>query len=628
METPGTPISWTKRPQSLNTVIDTLEQAQASDLVLARTLYRLYWNRPMAIRSLPTTTGEMDLERYSAMANAVLNQLGFNLCRELIDSLAARVCRQMACKVLTVAGDSALQQQSVRLTRAIDGFNLENNTRQIGENIFIDAAAGRGFGACKVYFDKDAKELKLMQLDCMGVFYRYGEGPNPRSIFTRTAVPIEYLCDTYPSKADSIVKAGRNRRPLIAGVEPSGAGGDDTILVNEGWKLAGADRKGKWAMTVGQVVLDVADYPHDFHQVILFRVLPEYIGAGAGGVAIARLAAPYHRWMNQLVLYAHESFKGNLPKVVRNALTVVNQGGTSNIPFGELIWEGPSAPEVVPGNVVSEQVLNYIPQVGHFAHAHLGINENMSTGEKPTGINSQPALREYRGFVDQRLNGINERWAQLWADIGKAWVGVGAENFKNESFVLRCPGSEALQEVKWSEIDLKKNKYRMQFDVTSGLSNSAAGKMQDVGELMDLGQVDATDAGIMLKSSIPDIAATVDEAFAPRSLARKLVDDALDGNFSPPSTGYGPDFLNSCVLIGTRRLCKATSDGNRTPEQMETLRKFIRAAQRKLKAPVPQLPAVVPVPSAPAIPQNAVRGAGFVPPAGPPPQAPQVPPVA
>ena len=350
---------------------------------------------------------------------------------------------------------------------------------------------------------------------------------------------------------------------------------------------------------------------------ILFRVLPEYIGAGAGGVAIARLAAPYHRWMNQLVLYAHESFKGNLPKVVRHATTIMNQGGTSNIPFNELIWDGPQAPQVIAGNVVSDQVLNYIPQVGAFAHQHLGINENMATGMKPAGVNSAPALREYRGFVDQRLNGINERWAQLWADIGKAYVGIGSEHLKNETFVTRCVGSEALQEIKWSEIDLKRNKYRMQFDVTSGLSNTVAGKMQDVGELMDMGQIDAVDAGIMLKSAVPDIAAATDEAFAPRALARKLIDDALDDNYQPPSSTYGPEFLNSCVLIGTRRLCKATADGNRTPEQLESLRKFIRCAQRKLKAPIAPLPAVVPVPSVPAVPENAIRGVGMVPPAGP-----------
>lgn len=606
-------ISWTKRPQSLATEIDTLKREWATNITLARVLARLYWNLPLASRSLPTASSDHDIERYAAAANQIANQLGFNLLRDLVDGMAARVCRQMACKVVTVGGDSTLRMQSAKMSRLIDGLNGENKTREVGEQLFIDACTTRGFAAAKVYFDPASNELKLMRLDPFGIFFRRSGGANPSQMFTQSSVPREYLQDTYPKKADAIAKLPTERRPIIVGVEESGASAEDTVLVNEGWKLGRGDKPGKWTMTAGQIVLEDDEYPYDFHQVVMFRVFPEF--TGAGGVSLARLGAPYHRWLNQLVRIAHDSFQGNVPRIVRNAQTTVNEGGFGTTPFAETIYEGQEAPTIIPGNVVSEQVLNFMPQIRHMAHVDTGVNEAMSSGVKPTGINSGTALREFKDFADARLNGPNERWAQLWADIGKAFIGIGAENFKNQSIVVRAAGSKMLQEIKWKDVDLRKNKYRLEFAVTSGLSQTVAGKMQDVEDLQDRGLSDNIQSLLMLKDTVPDIAAYADRITAPRRLAERMVEDALDGNYRPPSGMMGPDFLRDIQLIGSQMYAKAELDGDHTPEELECLRKLLKAAQRKS---APPLPPIVPVQSAPAMSPNAVRGAGFQGPPQPP----------
>jgi hypothetical protein len=623
-ELPTTKQSWKKRPQNLASEIETIKQAHASDLVLARVLMRLYWNRPLSTRSLPNSTADMDLERYAAAANRIAGQLGFNLLRDLVDGLAARVCRQMACHVMTVGGDASLQQSASKMSRLIDGLNEENNTREVLETMTIDACTCRGFGAGKVYFDEVASENKFERIDPMSVFFRYSAGPKPRELFVQSTVLREYMLDTYPKKADMLARVPTDRRPLIAGVEPSGATGDDTVLVNEGWQLARGDEPGRWVMTCGQVVLENEPYPYDFHQVILLRMLPEY--TGAGGVSLARLGAPYHRWLNQLVRIAHDSFRGNVPRITRHAGTTINQGGISDIPFAETIWEGPQAPQIDAGNVVSEQLLNFLPTLRQQAHVDTGVNENMSSGVKPTGINSGQALRDYTQFADARLNGPNERYARAWADVGKAFIGISGEYYKSRSIVVKAPGAAMLQEIKWSDVDLKKNKYRLQFQVTSGLSQTVPGKMQDTADLQDLGVADAIDAADMLKATVPDIAAFADRVTAPRKLAQKMVEESLEGIIWQPSILMGPDCLNAILLIGSQMYAKATMDQNHTPEQLECLRKLLKAARRKLQPPTPPLPAVVPVPSAPAVPAGAIRAPGFQGPPGAPPAAPAVPP--
>jgi hypothetical protein len=69
----------------------------------------------------------------------------------------------------------------------------------------------------------------------------------------------------------------------------------------------------------------------------------------------------------------------------------------------------------------------------------------------------------------------------------------------------------------------------------------------------------------------------------------------------------GPDGLNAIQLIGTQRYNKALLDNRNTPEQMEVLRKLIRAAQRKTAPPLPQLQPVAP---APALSPGAIQQVG------------------
>ena len=617
-----TKISSIKRPQSLGAEIEALKQSHATDLVLARVLMRLYWNRPLSSRSLPAVTADVDLERFAAASNRIANQLGFNLIRDLVDGMAARICRQMACKVITVGGDSTLQQQSARMSRLMDGLNAENNTREVLETMLIDACTCRGFGAGKVYFDEVSEEIKFERIDPMGVFFRFSEGPKPRNLWVQSTVPREYLLDTYKSKADELSRVSTERRPIIVGVEPSGANTEDTVFVNERWKLACGEEKGRWIMTCGQIVLENEPYPYDFHQVILLRAFPEF--TGAGGVSLARLGAPYHRWLNQLVHIAHDSFRGNIPRVVRHVGTTINGGGVSDVPFAETVWEGTQKPDILPGNVVSDQLLNFLPTLRQQAHIDTGVNENMASGLKPTGINSGAALREFTQFADARMNGPNERYAQAWSDVGKAFIGIAGEHYKNKSVVVRAPGSAMLQEIKWADVDLKKNKYRLQFEVTSGLSATVPGKMQDVADLQDLGLVDAIEAAEMLKGSVPDIAAVAERLTAPRRLAQKMIEDALDGIVQQPSALYGPDCLNAILLQGSQQLAKATVDGNHSLEQMECLRLLLKATRRKMQPPVPPIPQPTPVQSAPGVPEGAIRAPGMQgPPAPPPPAAPQ-----
>ena len=592
---------WTDNPENLVKTVVALERQSATRMVLSRCLLRQYWNRPIVPRSF-ADMDSVDLQRFAFALEQIMTQLGWNVTRQIVDAAAARICRPLTCKVLTVGGDAKLQQQASKMTRLIDGLNDELGTLEIAERIFIDACTSE-VGAMLPYWDDDAAEIRHRRVDPLGIFWHHEEGEDPAHLYTVDAVSREMLSDLYPRKADAIQDASTWKRPIVTGVEA--ATGDttlDTVKVTCGWKRARGSAKGRYVTAVGtNIVLESEIYPHAFHQLVLYRWSPDF--RGAGGVALGRLLSPYHRWMNQITQICYGSLRGAVPHMLRHESTEITN--LSDMPYQDLTWTGTVEPKLETPNPVSEQILQFMQTIPTQAGIETGVNNGVASGQKPVGINGQAALREYIDFADSRLMRPFGAWKRFFADVARVDIGLCAEHYRNEPILVRAPGSDFLEEIRWKDVDLMKQKYRMRFEVTSGLSGSVSGKMQQMDDLKSLGLGDAIDYARTLKDDLPDIAAFADRVTAPRDLAIRMVDQALEGVYMPPSPLMGPDGLNAIQLIGTQRYSKAMLDNRNTPEQMEVLRKLIRAAQRKTAPPLPALQPGAPAPAlAPgAIPQ-------------------------
>ena len=604
--------AWDTNPENLHKTVLMLEIQHQSRLVLSRCLLRQYWNRPIIPRSFADMDA-VDLQRFAFALEQIMSQLGWNVTRQIVDAAAARICRPLACKIITVGGDAKLQQQCAKKTRLIDGLNEELSTLSVNQRAFIDACTCE-VGGVLPYFDTDASEIRQRRVDPMGIFWHNEEGEQPRRLYLVEAVARDTMMDLASSAQarDAIAEATSWKRPIITGVESATAESTlDTVKVSTGWKTARGTRKGRYVVAVGNVVIEDREYEHEHHQLCLLRWAPDF--RGAGGVALGRLLTPYHRWLNQLTQICYGSLRGAVPHVLRHESTEINN--LSDMPFQDLTWSGTQAPVMETPNPVSEQIMQHMQLIPQQAGIEAGVNASIAAGQKPVGINSQPALREYIDFADSRLALANDAWKKLWSDEAKVYIGLCAEHYKDQSVVVRAPGSAFLEEIRWKDVDMRKNRYRVQFALTSGLGNSVSGKMQKMDDAKNLGIGDSIEYMRALKDDLPDFAAFADRATAPRDLAIRMCEQALEGEYVPPSPLMGPDGLNAIELIGSQLYSKAQLDKNHTPEQLETLRKLIRAAQRK-KAP--PLPTVQPVPTGAPFAPGMIQPVGAVAPAAPP----------
>jgi hypothetical protein len=579
---------WSKDPTRVTAVVDALESSSKSDCVLARCLGRQYWNRPLNSEII-SDSSHRDVQGIREGTNRVMSEFGFNVTREVVDALIARVCVELRAKILTVGGDSKLHAQSTKLNRYVDSWFEEQNVHDVGERLAIDACSTRGFGAAKVAWDEADAATIIERLDPFGVFFSLDAGENPADLYIRQGVPREVLQDLYPGKkADAIARLPQWRRPLIAGMESTHQNTADTVRVDEAWKISRGSIRGRYAMACGpteELVLEDREYPHDVHQVVLLRLIPEF--TGAGGVAPGRILAPYHRWRNQIVQMIYESMRGMLPRMKKHVDTMVSQYG--EVPWQLVEWSGVTEPVLEVVNAIPTQLFEMFDRIPVGAHQELGVNQNMSGGQMPQGLTSGQAIRDYAGFADDRLRPMSTRWKRWHVDVARACIAISAENYKGKSVVVRAPGSDFLEEIKWNDVDMRKDRYRITFSAASALSGSLSDKIQKTGELQDSGMIDSAMRWRALKDSAPDFAADADRITAPLELATKIVEDALDGVYTPLSGELGQDCLNYVQLIGTQMACKARLNRNRTPKQLETLRKVIRAAQRKQAPPVPPI---------------------------------------
>jgi hypothetical protein len=597
-------ISWTKEPERLHQVVDQVQQTHATELVLARCLGRQYWNRPLAAEIVPDTN-YTDTRALQRTTNRVLSEFGFNVTREVIDAMTARVCRQLAAKIITVGGDNKLQNQATKLTRYVDSLNKELNTRDVLQRMAVDACSMRGFGAGKVAFDTLNDSIRFDRLDPLGVFFPFEEGERPVHMFVRSAVPREKIQDLYPKKADAIGRLPKWRRPAIAGIEPTTNNTCDTVRIDEGWKIQqGESIPGHYTMAADKVVLENEKYTHPFHQVVLIRFFPEF--TGAGGVAAGRILAPYHRWRNQLLRTMHDSLLGALPRRLMRVDTICEDNG--DIPWQDVKWSGTQPPTLEVPNPVPSQVFDMFHEIEDGAFNEMGVSRSMSAAQMPQGITSGQAIRDYAGFADDRLQDPSERWKSAWVDVARAMVGISADAFAGNSVLMRAPGKDFLEEIKWADVDMRKNKYKIEFTITSGLTGTVSAKIQQLVDLQGIGLADAMTLAKGLADDLPDCAALFDRLTAPLDLATRMVEDALNGDYTPPTGLMGPDCLNYIKQIGAQMYCRALVNKNHTPEQLECLRKLMKAAQRK---EAPPLPPIQPVQSAPGLNPGSIQAPGM-----------------
>ena len=578
---------WTSDPQSLAGVVDSAKRENSARVLLDKCLLRLYYQRPVSAVPDP-------MRPYQELSTfETLQQLGFNLTREVIDAAAALICQPMRAVVQPVGSDYDLFRSCEVLTKLVDGIFDASDFMSVATQAFIDGSITT-VGAVKWFVDPNTKEIQCERIDPLSVLWHYDEGARPAHLYLETPAAKSLLREMYPAKAGAIETQGAWKVPTIVGVEAPGVRGTDTVRVVEAWKRKISDSPGRHTITCGDVVLCDEPWDYDFFPVVCYRSAPDF--RGFGGVPMARQIAPYHIWSNTLVRLVNDSLKGAVPWLLIHEDD--NVDNVSDMPYQKIVWSGPREPVIQKQNPVSDQVIAQIKELRERAFGEVGVNINAAGGSRPTGLNSAPSQREWMDIVNVRMRRQQQQWERFWNESSRCVVALASDAYRSKAARVAAPGSKFLEEVKWPR-DIKEDQYRMVFALASGLSLTTSGRMEQLGELRDRGAIDEGD--YLEKLGLPDVQQLADRVNAPRKLVEKQISAALnEGTFIMPSALQASS-LDALVTIGTQEYQAAMEAGRVPPENIEVLRRLIKAADARRKGlasppplPPPVVPAVLP----------------------------------
>jgi hypothetical protein len=266
-------------------------------------------------------------------------------------------------------------------------------------------------------------------------------------------------------------------------------------------------------------------------------------------------------------------------------------------------------------NAVSPDVIREIDKLFDKAFLAYGMSPQAAQGTRPQGLNSAPGQREWRDIKNERLRRLIDNWAQMAVDSARAIIGLAAVAYRDRKIVTAAPGSDMLREIAWPK-DLREDKYKVRFDQSSGLSETLAGRKEELGEMRDRGSI--TEPTYLRMLNVPDLKAIADNLAGPADLAAMQIDKALnDCEFIMPD-GMQGEGLDVLVTQGAREYQRARVTGIYPRENMECLRRLVLAAKMRKDGLTAEVPAPVPatLPGQPA--GVAPMPSSVLPPAEPP----------
>lgn len=613
-------IGWVDDPQQLEKTIAAVSMEMSADRMLSRFYLAMRYARPTTMAPDPdrSTTA---MPAFLDSMNSIVRQVGFNGFLEATDACTARICHPLRPRVLPVAAKPDINRGCTLLGRMIDGVfetcDFLSQATQAWEDSYCVPVGLVGFR-----IEPQTKQIIADRADPTTFYWHRAEGRNPIHLYREEQVSKTVLKEQHPDFADDIDSAPAWSPVKLMGVDPAALSmtkDEDTVRVCHGWRRKLGDENGYYVKTCNGIVLngEIVDgkaqgevWKYDFFPFAAFRNRWDF--RGFGGIPMGRFIAPHHMALNRICRIIEDSLKGAVPWFTYHKDSGLNGDEISDTPWQGVPWDGPQPPNVFTPNPVSSQALAERDYHREMIYAIAGVNRMLAAGQKPAGVTAASAIREVIDLADARLNEYQKFWEAGYRQAGHIVCALvnDIKGFK----VKAGASAELMEEIRLSDLNLSRDDYRIQYGLTSALSTSVAGRMQDAKELQDLGVIGRPVAARIVAEKTPDIAKDVDMETAPWRMAEKMVENAIDKGVMPvvPGPTMGQEGIDAVIMLSGKAWCASQINPTMySPRNREVLRR-LNAIAKTVKAgpapaPQPVLPAT-PIPAGAIVPQGVAAG--------------------
>jgi hypothetical protein len=506
---------------------------------------------------------------------------------------------QIAIGVETLVATAGSIQPWVNITTVDGDWNQRTRARRKGDffyglfketgfynelpNIFRDMLVN-GWGVGKIIVLKEGNKKRISTERCLPSEVLWnraysllpGEGPT----YHRRFVLRERLAREFPEFEDEIMNAPGAISGQLPGISVDMPA--TFVSLMEGWAPGNGDAAGRHVLSVGNACINrgktkmAPEEDHPFYFLKGYSVGP---GWQYQGVVEQTLADQLKLNKQNAIIWANQQ-RGASNKWLVEERSEVATNSLANLSGIVVKYRG-KEPRLAVWQYNPPELYQDRDNTRKRILERLGVNQFAAQGQKPAGLNSGEAIREYGDHAAPRHTTLTRAVEECVIYATKKLAAV-CERVKP---TVKAPGKRSVSKLKWEDVSLPDGSYAVELAFAiSTLPRTPEGITDRANELLQMGLVDAKTYARLTQT--PDITAALNPLLALQDAIESILDRITeDGDYVAPDDGLD---LQAAFEMATARYNRCVAD--RAPQDILDLLTTFRDEVKALQAPPPSPP--------------------------------------
>lgn len=512
-----------------------------------------------------------------------LDRPTMNVIQSCIDTLVSRVTQSKPKPLfLTDNGNYKQRNLAKKMNNFIGGELFQTKAYELSEFMLRDASIW-GTGVLKIVENDDQRVSleRVLSIDLL-------TDPNDSFTYSSTTqiyqiklIDRDVAMERFPKYADMIEKA---QKGWVTQTEDQGQSVADQIVMVEGWHLpSGKNAKdGMHAIACTNGIIFEEDWKKDKFPFVSLHSSPPI--AGYWGQGTAERLQGTQREINKMLGVATRSIQLNaVPRIW------VEDGGKVpkaliNNEIGMIGTFRGQPPIFMAGSTgLSPDYYEHLQRLVQYAYQQEGISSLSAAAQKPAGLNSGEAIRNYDDLQSDRFAALVRRYENVFIDLSYQIIDKTKEIAERDGkYQTVYPDKHGAKEINFPDVKLLDDPFVIQCYDTSSLPKDPAGRQQRLSEWAQAGIITLKEYRRL--TGFPDLEQEDMLANAAEERILQILDQIVEnGKETPPDPFMDLNLAAQTVV----QYINLYSSAKLEEEKLQKLRNFSTQVQTLIQASQP-----------------------------------------
>lgn len=490
---------------------------------------RMYGNLPLA------NFAGASFNKLAINNNLPADRPTMNVVQSCVDTLVSRLTQSRPKPMfLTDGGDYKARTLAKQMNQFIWGEFHQTKAYELGPMALRDAAI-IGDGCVKVLETSDGKvsvERTLvteLYVDINDAFYG-----NPRCMYQLKLFDREVLADMFPEYKSVIAKAEQGYPDSGGDSQKTTA---DQVMVVEAWRLPSGpnaeDGVHIIACSAG-LICEPEPYDKDDFPFVFMGYSPRLVGKWSQGLAEQLTGTQIE--INKLLATISQSISlVGVPRVfVEDGSKVVKAHLNNSV--GSIVTYRGTKPSYEVAPCVPAELYSQLQRLIEYAYQQSGISALAATSQKPAGLNSGQAIREYDDLQSDRFAVLSKTYDDFFIKLAYKIIDKAVEIAERDGkYQTVYPNKDGTKQINLPDAKKLQDPFVIQCYDSNALPKDPAGRKQAIVEDMQAGLISLEEGRRLL--NYPDLEQDDKLAIAAEERILKTLDEIVEnGKYSPPDS--------------------------------------------------------------------------------------------